>query len=119
VLVGGAAGGALRHLLATSPATTLAVNLVGAGLLGVIVVLVPPAWRPLAGTGFCGGLTTFGTVVVVADQSLGHGRVATGLGFAALNLLGGVVAAGLGVLAAHRLTGRQDLAPEDPDVEVA
>lgn len=118
VFVGGCAGGAARELLATSHGATLAVNLVGSLLLGVLVVSVPHHWRPLLGTGFCGGLTTFGTVTVASSRWLEDGRLVEGLGYVSLSLLGGVLAAALGIAAGHALTHRAELAPEDPDGEV-
>ena len=44
-----------------SPWATLLVNLVGAALLGYVLVTMPER-RPLLGTGLCGGLTTFSTI---------------------------------------------------------
>jgi CrcB protein len=111
VFVGGCAGGAARHALAGTDATTLAVNLIGSLLLGLLVVAAPHHWRPLLGTGFCGGFTTFGTVVVATAD---RGEV----GYLAGSLLGGVVAAAGGVALGHLLSRRAELAPEDPDLEV-
>jgi CrcB protein len=118
VFVGGCAGGALRHLLAGSHATTLAVNLAGCFALGALVVAAPHRWRPLLGTGFCGGLTTFGSVMVASEQWLEDGRPAVALGYLSLSLLGGVLAAAAGIGAGHALSRRAELAPEDPDTEV-
>ena len=118
VFVGGCAGGAARDALATSYGATLVVNVVGCVVLGALVVAVPHHWRPLLGTGFCGALTTFGTVTVASEQWLEDGRVVDGLGYLSLSLLGGVLAAAVGIVLGHALTQRQELAPEDPDVEV-
>lgn len=117
IFVGGCAGGATRDLLDRSSTWVLVLNLAGSLVLGVLVVTAPHHWRPLLGTGFCGGLTTFGTVVVVAQRDLARDRPLVGLGYLFLSLLGGVLAAGVGVLLGHRL-GRPELAPEDPDLEV-
>ncbi len=111
VFAGGCIGGALRELVATDLGTTLAVNLSGSLLLGLLVVTVPHHWRPLLGTGFCGALTTFGSVAVVAVDD---GELA----YLAASLLGGVAAAALGVALGHALTQGAELAPEDPDIEV-
>ncbi|HUR15574.1 MAG TPA: CrcB family protein [Mycobacteriales bacterium] len=111
VFVGGCVGGSVRHAIGGANGATLAVNLLGALLLGLLVVAAPHRWRPLLGTGFCGGLTTFGTVTVATAD---HGEVA----YLAGSLLGGVGAAALGVALGHLLSGRSELAPEDPDLEV-
>jgi CrcB protein len=118
VFVGGCVGGAARDLLATSHDTTLAVNLMGCLALGVLVVTAPHHWRPLLGTGFCGALTTFGSVTVASEQWFEDGRVGDGLGYLALSLLGGVAFAALGIALGHWASHRAELAPEDPDVEV-
>ncbi len=69
--VGGAAGAVVRWLISTFDASsvfpwpTLLVNIVGAGILGWVLVSTPtPTYRALLGTGFCGGLTTFSTLSV-------------------------------------------------------
>lgn len=64
IYVGGVAGTLARAGVAegiASPWATLLVNVVGAALLGYVAVALP-ARRPLLGTGFCGGLTTFSTL---------------------------------------------------------
>jgi CrcB protein len=118
VFLGGCVGGASRDLLDGSARSTLLVNLVGCFVLGVLVVTAPHHWRPLLGTGFCGALTTFGSVMVLAEGDLEDGRVLASVGYLSASLLGGVVAAALGIAAGHALSRRQELAPEDPDVEV-
>src|SRR6059058_6187647 len=75
VFGGGCLGGWARYAVTTAwsapasrlPWSTLVVNTSGAFVLGAILALAAsgPRWlRPLAGTGFCGGLTTFSAVVV-------------------------------------------------------
>jgi CrcB protein len=118
VFAGGCLGGGARDLLATSHGTTLAVNLFGSLVLGVLVVAAPHHWRPLLGTGFCGALTTFGSVTLASEKWLADGRVVDGVGYLALSLLGGVATAGLGIALGHWISHRAELAPEDPDVEV-
>lgn len=68
VSLGGGAGAAARlaaDRVAPEVWATLAVNLVGCALIGVLVVLTTEVWqahplvRPLLGTGVLGGFTTF------------------------------------------------------------
>jgi CrcB protein len=121
VAVGGFAGGALRYAVglrlpsgaASFPWAVFGVNTAGAGILALLLVLVlevlPPGTylRPLVGTGFCGALTTFGSVAVAADQLVAAGRAALALGYVAASLGAGLCAvvgavAGVRALAAAR-----------------
>lgn len=73
VALGGAAGAVVRHLLASGPLGglrgVLLANTTGAALLGVLTALVKEPWLMLLmGTGVCGALTTWSTLVV---QTLG------------------------------------------------
>jgi CrcB protein len=117
VFLGGCLGGAARHAAGASPTRTLLINLAGALLLGALVVAAPHHWRPLLGTGFCGAFTTFGTVMVITDHDLQHGRPLAAIGFLAASLLGGSLAAATGVGLGH-LLHPAELSPEDPDTEV-
>jgi CrcB protein len=68
VYVGGTVGTLARAGVAegiASPWCTLVVNVVGCLLLGYVVTALPER-RPLLGTGFCGGLTTFSTLQLEA-----------------------------------------------------
>ena len=120
VFAGGCVGGATRYWFTTAyptangafPWSTLAVNLAGAFVLAVVVVvaaeLVPSRYlRPLVGTGFCGALTTFSSVVVSADRLFAHDRVGTAVGYLLATITGGLAAAVLGLLVGRWLaTGR-------------
>lgn len=104
VAAGGFAGGEARYLLGlafptvrgTFPATIFAVNVSGAFVLALLLVLILEVWRPtryprpLWCTGFCGAYTTFSTWMVDTDRLVCAGRYGT----AAANLLG-ALAAGL------------------------
>ena len=74
--VGGFVGSIARYLVAVLfanqmssvfPFATLAVNIVGCFVIGVLFALsdrgniLSPEWRVLLTTGFCGGFTTFST----------------------------------------------------------
>ena len=113
VAIGGAAGTLLRAVLAQAlpatgkgfPAATFLVNLAGSALLGFVVVAAmergAPSryFRPLLGTGFCGGLTTFSTLAVDTDLLIKHGSVPMAAVYLTASLAGGLAAirAGMGV----------------------
>lgn len=117
IAVGAAVGALLRWvlglglnaLLPSMPPGTLAANLIGAYIIGLAVAYfagnpaLPPHWRLLIITGFCGGLTTFSTfsaelVALIEQQRLGW-VAATILvhvgGSVAMTLLGIATYAGL------------------------
>ncbi|TQN40788.1 CrcB protein [Blastococcus colisei] len=106
LVVMGAAAGAPLRLLATRLAArrdgdpargTLAVNVVGSALLGVLLGLadLSPAVLALVGTGFCGTLTTFSTFGADVVRLLEERALARALGYLAATLV-----LGLGVAAA-------------------
>ena len=109
VFLGGALGTLLRAGLLEGlgegapgwPWATFVVNLLGAFLLGWLVVRFSPAFRlrPLLTTGLCGGLTTFSTMQVELLTMLEAGRVGIAAGYAAASVLGGL----LGVTAGSAL----------------
>lgn len=71
VALAGAAGAWLRHLLTTTAhpvRATAAVNVVGGGALGAASVVLPPAALLVVGGGLLGGVTTFSTWMVQADE---------------------------------------------------
>lgn len=118
VLAGGFVGGAGRYLVGQAfpagrfPWATLAVNLSGAFLLALLLVLVlevlPPSTylRPALGTGFCGAWTTFSGIVVPADELLRDGHAGTAAAYLLGSLLGGLVA-GYGGIVVGRLATRR------------
>ena len=87
---------------------TLIANVVGAGVLGVIVVLLPnPAANPsrlraMLATGVCGGLTTFSTMQRELLTMIDQGHAALALSYAAVSVVAGLLA----VLIAVRLSAR-------------
>ena len=108
VFAGGALGTAARagvaellpHAAGTAglPWATLAVNVAGALLLGLVAARAP-ARGAFLGTGLCGGLTTFSTLQVELFGLLEHGRVATALLYAAISLAAGLAAFAVGARA--------------------
>lgn len=98
VAAGGVAGSLARYgLVEAWPhlATTLAINVAGSFLLGVLVARRPPRhWsRPLLGTGFLGGFTTMSALAVQVVTS----TAAAGIGYLLASLALGSAAAALGL----------------------
>jgi len=117
VLVGGAVGTALRlgidtllpHGDADFPVSTLAINTLGAFVLGVLVGRVwstAPGWlRAGLGAGLLGSFTTFSALAVslVSLTAAGFGMLA--LAYLAATLVLGLAAAALGLrLGSPRVT---------------
>ena len=111
VFVGGCVGGYARYAVDVAwdaprngfPVATLAVNIAGAFVLALVVVVAteirPTRYlRPLLGTGFCGALTTFSAVVVAVVRQLEQGRYAVAAGYMAATVVGGLAAASLGLV---------------------
>jgi CrcB protein len=115
VAVGGAAGTLLRLAVARAlpssstafPWATLLVNLFGSLLIGFIVVtaverLAPSRYfRPLIGTGFCGGLTTFSTFAVEIVLLIRADRIGMAALYAVVSLVAGIGLARGGMLLAY------------------
>jgi CrcB protein len=115
IAAGGALGtlaryGVSRALITPTlgfPWSTLAVNVAGSLLLGLIVTLVVERWsptrfvRPFAAIGFCGGFTTFSTLMVELAQRGQHGRIALAGLYLVVSLGSGVLAAFAGMALAR------------------
>lgn len=112
IAVAGGLGAVCRFLLDTwighrskgspVPLGTLVINVTGAFLLGLLtgwwmVHTGDPGWKPVLGTGFLGGYTTFSTASVEAARLTRAGRGWTVLAHAGGMLLLSVAAAGLGL----------------------
>ena len=100
VVLGAAVGAPLRYLVSRwanrpgAPWGTWAVNVVGSFVLGVVLARATPEVAALAGTGFCGALTTYSTFALeivelprarawtYALASLSTGLAAAALGYA-------------------------------------
>jgi len=128
IFVGGCAGGLVRYGAGQAwptgrfgfPWTTFGVNVAGAFVLAVLVVVAtdvirsPALLRPVLGTGFCGALTTFSSLVVSSAELLAHGHVATAIGYLGLSIVAGLAAAALGLAVARALVSRS-LQPEQAE----
>jgi fluoride exporter len=115
IALGGAAGTLLRVLVSRLlpaaangfPADTLIVNLVGSFVLGFVVVVAveraaPSRYlRPLLGTGFCGGLTTFSTFVVEVDLLVRSGHLGTAAAYVAATMVACLAIARIGMVLAR------------------
>jgi CrcB protein len=105
VFIGGGVGSALRWLISVRlnslhqhiPVGTLAVNLLGSFIIGLVLAILMRithldlAWRLLIVTGFCGGLTTFSTFSVEVVYLLHDGRFVWAIANILFNLVGSVV----------------------------
>ena len=114
ISVGASLGALLRWWLGMSlnahfpaiPPGTLAANLLGGYVVGVALACfatyaaIPPEWRLLVITGFCGGLTTFSTFAAELVTLLQQGRALWALAAAAAHVLGSVLMtfAGIGTV---------------------
>lgn len=116
VALGGVLGSWMRWRLSvwfpvasgTFPTTTLAINLVGSALIGVVLVLFldrqPPRLltHSFLGTGILGAFTTFSTFTVESAELLRQSKPLTALVYVVASVVGGVLVA----LASMRVTRR-------------
>lgn len=116
IAVGAALGAPLRYLTdriiqarhdSVFPWGTLSVNVAGSLLLGFLIGLpTSPAVTALAGTGFCGALTTYSTFSYETLRLVRDGS----RWYAWMNIIvsvaGGLAAATLGFVLAWAVTGR-------------
>lgn len=84
------------------PLGTLTINTVGSLILGLLTGWLTfkagmPDWVSVAGTGFCGGFTTFSTACVEGVRLYRAGRPTASLLHAGGGLVTGLLAAGLGI----------------------
>jgi CrcB protein len=103
IFLGGCIGtvgrGALARSVAVGPHSwpwaTFAVNMLGAALLGYLITRLqerlPPTLyrRALLGTGLCGGLTTFSTMMLELARMIEAGRPGLAAAYALASLAGG------------------------------
>lgn len=126
VFLGGCAGGLVRYAVSQHwptpddrfPWPTFAVNVTGAFILAVLIVVVSELLRgstylrPLIGTGFCGALTTFSSVVVEADEQFAHGHAGLAAAYLIASIVAGLAAALLGLQIARLYVATRGAATE-------
>ncbi|TCC08795.1 CrcB family protein [Kribbella soli] len=106
IAAGGAIGAAARYLVGLGwptppggfPVSTLVINVVGCGLIGILMVLVTDVLtrqrllRPFLGTGVLGGFTTFSTYAVDIQQLVTGRHAGIALLYLATTVLGALLA---------------------------
>ena len=109
VCIGGAVGSGARYLLSlwlVAPYSTLAVNLIGSFLIGVVLeTTMSVNARLLIATGLLGGFTTYSTFNHDTLELLRTGAWLAALLNIALTLFGCLIAGGVGVWVARAIRG--------------
>ena len=105
---GGVLGALARHLLGeridTRTVDTLAVNVLGSFVLGLLVAVpVADSLLLLFGTGFCGAFTTFSTFAFETVRLFETGERRRAVATAVLNLVGALAAVAFGAVVAGLL----------------
>lgn len=117
VSIGSAAGGLLRWALSLKlnsvfPSLvpgTLTANLLGGYIVGFAIAYfmdatsIPPEWRLLIITGFCGGLTTFSTFSAEVVSLFQQGQWAIAAAVIAAHVIGSLAMTFLGIASWHWL----------------
>ena len=115
IALGGFAGGNARYGLGLAwpeqpgafPWTTFGINVSGAFVLALLLVLILEAWeaptwlRPLAGTGFLGAFTTFSSVAFALERFAAADQWLLFCAYMGFSVLAGLAAASFGVLMAR------------------
>jgi CrcB protein len=105
VAVGAAVGAPMRFLTDRAlkrwfpsrfPWGTFAVNVLGSFILGLVTASAGPAVAALAGTGFCGALTTYSTFSYETVGLIESGHRLTGVLNVVASVLAGITAATAG-----------------------
>jgi CrcB protein len=110
--IGGLLGSVARYLVAvllagqtagTFPFATLAVNVAGCFLIGLIFALsdrgnvLSPEWRVFLTTGFCGGFTTFSTFSYESLRLMQDGEYLYVASYILISVVVGLAATFLGI----------------------
>ena len=105
-------GARLNPVFPTLPLGTLAANLLGGLLIGIVIAwlnrhpALPPELRLLLITGFLGGLTTFSTFSAEVVSLLARGEYLWGVATALAHLLGSLALTAVGIGLVHLVTVR-------------
>jgi len=100
---------ALNGYFPTVPPGTIVANLIGAYVIGTAIALfatlsaLPPEWRLLIITGFCGGLTTLSTFSAELVTLLRAKQILWAFGSVALHLGGSLLMTLAGIATVSRL----------------
>jgi CrcB protein len=126
IFAGGCVGGLARYAATSAwaapkggfPWATFAVNVSGAFILALVIVIAAEVaasryLRALLGTGFCGAFTTFSSVVVATDQLFAHHHPRTALAYLAATVVAGLSASSLGLVIGRAITINRRRANED------
>ena len=119
VMLGGAAGSGARYLTGRAmsslfgtgyPFGTLAVNLVGGLLMGVLAGVlarlnVGESWRLLLGVGVLGGFTTFSAFALDTIVLIERGQATIALGYILLSVIGSILAVFAGLTLTRAIFG--------------
>ena len=117
IAAGGAIGAVARYLIGLAwptpigafPASTLAINVLGCALIGILMVLITDVWsrqrllRPFLGTGVLGGFTTFSTYAVDIQRLVAGAHLGTALLYLAVTPIGALLAVWAAATATRRL----------------
>jgi CrcB protein len=118
VAAGAAVGAPCRYLLDRAvqsrhdqrfPWGTLLINLLGSGVLGMLVGFaggVSPAVYAAVGTGWCGAFTTYSTFGYETVQLTRVGLRRRAVGYVGISVLGGLALAAVGVAVGRALHGQ-------------
>jgi CrcB protein len=113
VMVGGAVGSGARYLIGRAmlsllgpnyPFGTLAVNLIGGLLMGVLIGVLArnsasETWRLLLGIGVLGGFTTFSSFSLDVVSLIERGAVGVAFGYVLVSVIGSIAAVFAGLSA--------------------
>ncbi|SFS08016.1 camphor resistance protein CrcB [Agrococcus baldri] len=105
IAIAGGLGATVRFLVGVLAGerpvrATVAVNLAASLIAGFCASLLPldETWRAILVTGFCGGLSTYSAFATQAVQQLERRRAGHAFATIAVTLVGGALAAAVGLL---------------------